>query len=291
MDLRHYLTNPVPVTPWSQGENIPWDDPAFSERMLAEHLDDSHDMASRRSSLISEHVAWINRELLGGEPSRVLDLACGPGLYLNALAKVGHRGVGIDFSPAAIRYATQQATELGLLVDYVEADVRTADFGTGFDLAMMVFGQINVFRRDDMVDIVQRAHDALARGGILLLEPHRPSTVRSMGETGPTWEGHATGLFSARPHLVLVESAWDESAATATQRFAIVDAETADVTVHALSTVAYRDDQLVLLLEQAGFTDIRFHESLTGQPAEGLGIGLYAITARAGDPGARPSGR
>ena len=28
----------LPPTPWVEGDNIPWQDPAFSERMLVEHL-------------------------------------------------------------------------------------------------------------------------------------------------------------------------------------------------------------------------------------------------------------
>ena len=33
---------PAPI-PWDEGDNIPWDDPDFSKRMLAEHLSQSHD--------------------------------------------------------------------------------------------------------------------------------------------------------------------------------------------------------------------------------------------------------
>ncbi len=33
--------------PWFEGDNISWDDPDFSERMLAEHLSQEHDLASR----------------------------------------------------------------------------------------------------------------------------------------------------------------------------------------------------------------------------------------------------
>ena len=36
-----------PPVPWRDGNNLPWDDPAFSERMLKEHLDQSHGAASR----------------------------------------------------------------------------------------------------------------------------------------------------------------------------------------------------------------------------------------------------
>jgi len=40
------LINRKMPEPWA--EKIPWDDPAFSERMLKEHLSQEHDAASRR---------------------------------------------------------------------------------------------------------------------------------------------------------------------------------------------------------------------------------------------------
>ncbi len=53
--------NPDP-TPWSEGDNIPWNEPGFSERMLKEHLTQEHDAASRRIEKIEQHVAWIHQE-------------------------------------------------------------------------------------------------------------------------------------------------------------------------------------------------------------------------------------
>ena len=57
--------------PWAEGDNIPWDDPGFSERMLAEHLSQEHDLASRRSEAIDRHVEWIFSEVLHSGPARV----------------------------------------------------------------------------------------------------------------------------------------------------------------------------------------------------------------------------
>jgi hypothetical protein len=37
--LRRIYDRPQPPVPWRDGANLPWDDPAFSERMLAQHLD------------------------------------------------------------------------------------------------------------------------------------------------------------------------------------------------------------------------------------------------------------
>ena len=102
LDIIHRQDHPKP---WAEGEKIPWNDPEFSKRMLREHLSQEHDAASRRFEIIDKHVSWIHNHILNGNPTRILDLGCGPGLYTNRLARLGHQCVGIDFSPASIAYA------------------------------------------------------------------------------------------------------------------------------------------------------------------------------------------
>ncbi len=92
---------PAAGDPWAGAYKIPWQDPAFSRRMLAEHLSQAHDLASRRLAWIDRQVAWIDETVLGGRPADILDLGCGPGLYCHRLAERGHRCRGIDFGPAA----------------------------------------------------------------------------------------------------------------------------------------------------------------------------------------------
>ena len=50
-----------PDTPaaWQAGGNLPWNDPAFSERMLREHLDESHSAASRTAAERAAQIAWL----------------------------------------------------------------------------------------------------------------------------------------------------------------------------------------------------------------------------------------
>ena len=132
----------LPPTPWAEGDNIPWQDPAFSERMLVEHLSQQHDLASRRASSIDAHIHFIERQLRGLDNAHILDLGCGPGLYLHRLARLGHRGHGIDFSPAAIDYARGVAAREELDCHFEQADLRHANFGEGFDLVLLLYGQI-----------------------------------------------------------------------------------------------------------------------------------------------------
>jgi SAM-dependent methyltransferase len=269
---------PVPE-PWAEGEKIPWDDPEFSRRMLEEHLSQEHDAASRRFAVIDRHVAWIHEQLLVAEPARVLDLGCGPGLYASRLAALGHTCVGIDFAPASIAYAREQAGEAGLPCRYQLEDVRQASYGQGYRLVMFLYGEINVFRRADAVAILHKAHAALEAGGLLLLEPHTYEAVQGLGQAPPRWYSAEHGLWSARPHICLQENFWDGALGVTTERYYVVDAETGEVTRHASSMQAYSDQGYRDLLREAGFARVRFYPSLMGDVDEAQ-CQLFALVAR-----------
>jgi SAM-dependent methyltransferase len=263
------VVNRVPSpAPWAEGDNIPWDEPSFSERMLREHLNQEHDLASRRLEKIERHVDWIHRVVLRGEPTKILDLACGPGLYTNRLAQLGHECVGVDFSPASVAYASEIARREGLHSSFLEEDVRVVSPGREFGLVMMLWGEINVFRRTDAARILSKAHEVLAPGGQLLLEPQTYTQVVSAGEASTSWHTLNFGLFSESPHVVLQESFWDESTNTSTSRFYVIDAETGAITRHALSNVAYKENEITSMLSEIGLREVRAAPSLSGVAEE-----------------------
>lgn len=266
-------------TPWSEGEKIPWDEPGFSARMLAEHLSQAHDGASRRSATIARHVAWIHEFVAGGRASEILDLGCGPGLYTTRLASLGHRCVGIDFSPASIAHARRTAEADGLAAHYQLSDIRTAEYGDGFDLVMLLYGELNVFRPADARLILRKARAALASGGRLLLEVHSAEAVRMLGIQPASWRAIEHGLFSARPHLLLEESFWDEAEQAATTRYFVVDADTTEVTRYAASTQLYDADAYRALLSGCGFTVRQLGGALDGSHEAGAFIVVLADAA------------
>ena len=268
----------VPPTPWVEGDNIPWQNPDFSERMLIEHLSQQHDLGSRRTSTIEAHVHFIERQLHGLDSAHVLDLGCGPGLYLHRLARLGHRGHGIDFSPAAIDHARSVAVHEGLDCHFEQADLRHANFGEGFDAVLLIYGQINVFTRQHARDILQRAHAALEPGGTLLLEAQTPAAVRGSVNNTTDWTAAQHGLFTSKPHVLLHERFWDESSRTATERWYVIDAETGAVDRYAMSTCSYDADELVRILRSVGFERVVTHQSLTGDEAA-ASPGLFALAA------------
>jgi len=265
--------------PWAEGDNIPWSESGFSERMLKEHLSQIHDLASRRFEVIETHIEWIHHKLLKDKQSKILDLGCGPGFYTSRLAKLGHECVGIDYSPASIKYAAEQAGKEKLSCKYLHEDIRKADFGTGFDLIMLIFGELNVFRPVDTAAILKKANHALSENGIVLLEPHSFGVVKSIGEQPSSWYSAKSGLFSDKPHICLDESFWDPESSTTTKRYFIIDASTGDVARYATTYQGYTEQQYRSLLEECGFEAIEFYPSL-GEAKEKNQNDLIAIVAK-----------
>jgi SAM-dependent methyltransferase len=272
--------------------------------MLAEHLSQAHDAASRRTPLIDAHVAWIHAAVLGGRPAAVLDLGCGPGLYLNRLAQLGHHGVGIDFSPASVAYARATAEAAGLAVEYRLQDLRTATFGAGraapraaapaaatavgpgegtpageYDLALLLYGEFNAFKPQAAREILQKAFEVLRPGGRLLLEPSTFESVAALGAAPAHWYAAETGLWAPGPHLVLQDNGWDAAHCVAVERFVVVDAVTGVPTEHAMTTQAYREEELRALLAAVGLVAIEIFPSL----APGVvapQVGFFAMLAQ-----------
>ena len=281
MKLQDIIERSPEPAPWSEGDNIPWHDPAFSQRMLKEHLTQEHDAASRRFEIIDQHVDWIHHQLLSGRPAKILDLGCGPGLYSSRLARLGHNCLGIDYGPVSIAHAREEAKRDRLNCTYLHQDIRTAEYGGGFDLVMLIFGEFNVFRPSDATNILQKAHRALTDKGILLLEPHTFSVVERVGRRRPFWYSAQSELFSDRPHLYLEESFWDASSNVATIRYYIVDAATSQVTRYAQSLQAYTDEQYDSVLHDNGFEAITRYPSLTGKQ-DPMQSDLFALVGRKG---------
>jgi len=264
--------------PWPDDAKIPWNEPAFSRRMLKEHLSQDHDAASRRLETVEAHVNWIHDELLARRPSRILDLGCGPGLYAVRLARLQHRVTGIDFSPASIEHARESARREGLNCNFIEGDVTAVDLGGGFDLAMFIFGEITVFDRTATRRLLERICGSLSPGGTLLLEPPTDAAIRESASLPLFSEEREHGLFSDRPHLYVQEQRWLEEERVAQTRFIIRDAESGEVQDYGQRMYAWTVDEYQEILTEAGFLKIETYPSLRGV-SDPTQPGLIALTA------------
>jgi len=260
--LVHLLNRP----PMRPGEaRLPWDDRDFSARMLAEHLDDRHDLASRRLSTIDSHVSWL-RTLLPDGSHRVLDLGCGPGLYLERFAADGWACVGVDVSPAAIDYADSRAAEFGWPCEYVLADFRSVEIDGEFDLALCVFGELSTIPMGDVQAVFDRIAQLLQPSGRVVIELSTRAGVRGKGSRPSIWYPANGGLFAEGAHLVLTENAWFEQDDASVQRWWILEPDSTQPRMLG-STTWWHGGGIDAALARSGFTIEQRCGDLSGNPA------------------------
>src|SRR5579864_1012102 len=121
---------PTSIPPWpvpfDSTAELDWGNPEYARRLLREHLDQTHDGASRRRSVIAGQVRRLRR-LLPAAPARILDAGCGPGLYAVPLAAMGYSVTGVDVSEAALRHARGVARQVHPSgeIRFVKGDLRS----------------------------------------------------------------------------------------------------------------------------------------------------------------------
>jgi SAM-dependent methyltransferase len=251
--IRRVYDRPQPPIPWRHGGNLPWDEPLFSERMLREHLDQTHGAASRPAVEIRAQVErmWEWLDLQPGK--RLLDLTCGPGLYAAEFARRGVSVTGIDFSPASIAYAREHCS--GLPCEFVHADVRDMHFsGQEFDAAIYLYGQFTVLQPEESQSVLGRIAQALRVDARLLLEILDDEQFDKQDDTW--WYTDEGGLWGDFPYLHLGERHWDEEQRAAIERFHILNLSTGELQVYGLADQAYTVAQVRAMLESAGFKNV-----------------------------------
>lgn len=253
--------------PWTDGGNLPWHDPAFSERMLREHLDESHGAASRVAAERALQLDWLWSKLALRPGVRLLDVTCGPGLYAVELAQRGVQVTGIDFGPAAIRYARQLALDQGVAghCHFVEQDARQMDYaGADFDAALLLYGQLAVFPRLEARDLLTRVAQALRPGGRLCLELLHQDKVDK--KDSAWWFTDDAGLWGDTPFLHLGERFWLADEELSIERYHILSLDTGHLSEIHLCDQTYSVTTMTHLLHQTGFGRVNVYENWDGLP-------------------------
>jgi SAM-dependent methyltransferase len=263
---------------WDGSYKIPWDEPEFSRRMLNEHLSQDHDLASRSLGWIERQVHWIHEQITNQEPSTILDLGCGPGLYSHQLVRLGHHCLGIDFGPASIEYARVHNPHSSRC-EFVLGDIRDVAFGGPYDLAMILYGELNVFSPADALKVLRKAQASLASRGQLIVEVQAPSAIERMGRSEPSEQESEAGLFSDRPHRCRTENQWLPEQKVAIQTFSITEVNGGEKRVYRNTTKAWSDNDLVKLLTDAGFSK---PSSSNAWPSNSDALSLWAATITSG---------
>ncbi len=243
---------PQRPAPW--GGNLPWDDPAFSERMLREHLDESHGAASRIAAEREAQIDWLWEKLELAPGAKLLDLTCGPGLYAVEFARRGCFVTGVDFSPASIAYARNLARNKGAAnrCVFIQQDLRQSDFsGQTFDAAIFLYGQLAVFERRQAEVLLAKIAAWLKPGGKLGVELLNQERVDKTDSAW--WFTDDTGLWGDAPFLHLGERFWLAEEEISVERYQILHLQSGQLDEIHLCDQTYAVPTMTAMMKQAGF--------------------------------------
>lgn len=121
-----------------------------------------------------DFAAALGESLLPKLPSdpQILDCACGTGVLVMAMARLGYKVVGTDGSPGMIRQAKRHAAAEGLAVTLAACrwERLPRHFGPRFDLAVCAGNAIGHCRNErEMLRSLAGMRDVLRPGGRLLI--------------------------------------------------------------------------------------------------------------------------
>lgn len=130
----------------------------------------------------SEPNQFVHDRLFAVEPGVAVDLACGNGRNAVWLAGCDWKVTGVDISGVALGQAAQRSEQLGVHVDWVQADVRHWSPRAPVDLILVAYLHLPVA---ELIAVLARAGTLLTPRGRLLYVGHsRANFTRGFG--GPS---------------------------------------------------------------------------------------------------------
>ncbi|MDF2558338.1 MAG: hypothetical protein K0R71_2166 [Bacillales bacterium] len=188
---------------FEEGTSNFWTDEYISKKMLEAHLNPDWDAASRKPGTIEKTVDWIHKNFLNKE-SKVLDLGCGPGLYAERLAKLGHKVTGIDFSKNSIEYAKDSCAKQGLDIDYIYQNYLELDYQEQFDLIILIYCDFGALSDEKRDVLLKKIYKALKPGGTFIFDVFTEAFKEDKQVTNEWYTSHS-GFWSPEKHIVLSE--------------------------------------------------------------------------------------
>lgn len=254
--------------PFDPEAELDWSDPQLSRRLLAEHLDQAHDGASRRRPLIDRHVRRL-RQLLPDPPARVLDAGCGPGLYAVRLAQLGYRVDGVDLGPAVIRHARREARAAGVGRDahFEVGDIRSLPAGPRYDAVLLIYYVLENLPMRQQAASLRRLSASLLPGGRVIAELRlRPDQLPGRISA---WEVCDESLLGRRRQLLLSDSTYDRARNLFVLREVAVFAG-GGIAVQQTTSRLCGFDEIPALFARAGLRVVEIHDGWTRHPGSPL---------------------
>lgn len=212
------------------------------------------------------YLAWIHylRKLLEerrAHPRRVLDLACGTGNVTELLAQEGYDLTGVDIAPDMISEAKRKAEASGLDIAYYVQDAAKLDLpGQRFDLCVSLFDSLNYITEPNRLALaMERVAAHLTRNGLFIFDLNTEYALANhffdqdnLGTDEPLRYDWRSDFYPETRLCRVNMRFWHREGNGRDRSFEEVHWQ-----------FAYRTDEVIEMLEQAGFDQITAYKAYT----------------------------
>ena len=245
---------------YEKGDSMMWTDEYISQKLLELHLNPDIDSASRSLESIDKTMDFL-LSFCKDAPMEILDLGCGPGIYLERLAGKGHKCTGIDFSANSIGYARNQAKEKGLEISYMNQDYLELDFENQFDLILLIYTDIGVLLPEERGELLKRIHRSLKPGGIFIFDVLNDRNLEEKFQESQSWSFEFSGFWKPLPYLELVSGYHYPESKVFLKQHTILD-ESEQVQNYRFWTHYFNTEEVKEILSSGGFHGTAYFENV-----------------------------
>lgn len=208
-------------------------------------------------------------------PQLVLDLACGTGSLTRLLAQRGYDMIGADASPEMLMQAMQNTMDCSPRPLLINQRMEELDLYGNVDACLCCLDSVNyVTEPDDLAEAFRRVHLFLNPNGLFVFDINTPakfsridgeSYVREDDGVFCVWQAAVEDGLCAYQFDIFEQDgdSWSRAQETHEER-------------------VYEPQQLVRMLEEAGFTEIKTYGDQSFAPVKGVEDRIY-FTARKRD--------
>lgn len=116
-------------------------------------------------------LQFYKKWLPQNKDAKILELCCGTGRLTLPIAKEGYNMYGVDYTSSMIEQAKLKASEEGLEINFIEADIRTLNLQEKFDFIFIPFNSIHhLYKNQDLFDTLDVVKKHLKEDGLFLLD-------------------------------------------------------------------------------------------------------------------------
>lgn len=240
-----------------------WDNTHISKYLLDAHLAPDVESASRKLSFIVESVGWIASLCNYQENRALLDLGCGPGIYCELFCKALFDVTGVDFSKRSIDYATKNAIDNQMQINYIYQNYLNINYEDDFDVVTLVYCDFGVLSPYNRQLLLKKIKKALRKDGVLILDGFSAINFNDFSEK-QSIKYYDNGFWSEKSHVCIESNYLYGDTQNCLEQYTIITSD--DCQCYNIWNQSFDVDSLSSELRMAGFENLEFFDDVCGNP-------------------------